>query len=76
MRDILRMGEVFLSRVCGWSLLSVFKSANPASGFGKVRTEMERATHFRRGTSRNGGSRTHTRHRRDDLVPSIVHLHN
>lgn len=32
----------------------------------------ERATHSRRGTSRSGGFRTHIRHRRDGLDPSVI----
>lgn len=63
--DVFGVCEVFFSRICCGSLLSVYKYCE------RGRKE-EGATHFRRGISRNGGSRTHTRHHRDGPVPSIV----
>ena len=61
MGNVFRVREVFFSRIYPSSILSV-----PQYGF------QERGTHFRRETSRNGVSRTHTRHRHDVLVQSTV----
>ena len=61
MGDIFRVSEVFFFRICQSPVLSV-----PQYRF------REGATHFHRETSRNGESRTHTRHHHGVLGRSTV----
>ena len=61
MRDIFGVSEIFFSRICQLTMLSV-----PQHRF------QEGATHFHHETFQNGESRTHTRHHHGVLGQSII----
>lgn len=63
-RDVFWMGEVFFARVWGGRRESVTLSCRRMKG-------RDAKTHSRRGISRNDGSRTRTRRRRDGLVLAV-----